>query len=239
MKPRFVGRLSSADCVTVTNAVIGFFAAALAPLDPGLAARLILLAAIADGLDGVLARTWGKTSMGDVLDSLSDVASFGVAPAILVFSIADAEWVVGAPSVRTIAALLVPATFLAMAVVRLGLYTTDDLDRRCTEGVPTTLAATVLAAAYLAGVDGAAVLLGATALLAYLMVTRFRYPDLRVRDALAMGFVQVLAVGAPTAFGRIVPRALLVAALCYLAFAPRYYRREPATNPRPNVADSG
>ena len=212
MKPRFVGQLSSADCVTVVNAVIGFFAAALASIDPELAARLILLAAVADGLDGVIARTWGKTSIGDILDSLSDVASFGVAPAVLVFSIADAEWTLAAPTIRTVLVLLVPAAFLAMAVVRLGLYTTDDLDRCYTEGVQTTLAATVLAAAYLAGVDGGTVLLGAMALLAYSMVTRFRYPDLHVRDALAMGVVQVLAVGLPAALGRAFPRALLVAA---------------------------
>lgn len=49
---------------------------------------LILLAALADGLDGLLARRLGAESpMGAQLDSLSDFLCFGVAPAILVYQV--------------------------------------------------------------------------------------------------------------------------------------------------------
>lgn len=49
-----------------------------------MALRLVLLAAVADGLDGTLARKLGAVSpMGKQLDSLSDVIAFGVAPAFL------------------------------------------------------------------------------------------------------------------------------------------------------------
>jgi CDP-diacylglycerol--serine O-phosphatidyltransferase len=113
-----------------------------------------------------------------------------------------------------------------MTLIRLGLYTTDDLDVSHTEGVQTTLAATVLGAAYLAGLEEPIVLLVGTAVLAALMVTRFTYPDLRARDALAMGVVQVLAIAIPTAAGHLFPRTLLVAACCYLLLGPRFYRRE-------------
>lgn len=47
---------------------------------------MVLLAALADGLDGLLARRLGaETPMGAQLDSLSDFLCFGVAPAILVY----------------------------------------------------------------------------------------------------------------------------------------------------------
>jgi CDP-diacylglycerol--serine O-phosphatidyltransferase len=50
------------------------------------AAGLIVLAAIIDGLDGLLARRLKATSdFGAELDSLADFLSFGVAPALLVF----------------------------------------------------------------------------------------------------------------------------------------------------------
>jgi hypothetical protein len=52
------------------------------------------------------------------------------------------------------------------------------------------------------------------------------YPDLYARDALAMGGVQALAVLAPTAFWRAIPRLLLVAALAYFLLGPRYYWRD-------------
>lgn len=49
-----------------------------------LALRLILLAAVADGVDGVLARQLRATSaMGEQLDSLADIVAFGTAPAFL------------------------------------------------------------------------------------------------------------------------------------------------------------
>ncbi len=48
------------------------------------ALRFILLATIADGIDGALARQLGATSdMGEQLDSLADIVAFGAAPALL------------------------------------------------------------------------------------------------------------------------------------------------------------
>ncbi|WP_276300691.1 protein sorting system archaetidylserine synthase [Halorussus lipolyticus] len=226
MQPRFVGRLGVADAVTVTNAALGFLAVVVATIEPELSARLILLAAVADGLDGVIAKKLGSTPAGEYLDSLADVASFGVAPAVLVFVVARGHWGLTDPSARTIAAFCVPAIFVAMAVVRLGLYTAYDVGNGHTEGVPSTLSATILAATVVAGVGNAAVLLVTTGAFAYLMVTRVTYPDLYPRDALAMGGVQALAILAPTAFGRAFPKLLLGAALAYLLLGPRFYWRD-------------
>lgn len=48
------------------------------------ALRFILLATIADGIDGALARQLGAASdMGEQLDSLADIVAFGAAPALL------------------------------------------------------------------------------------------------------------------------------------------------------------
>ncbi|WP_128478107.1 protein sorting system archaetidylserine synthase [Halorussus pelagicus] len=226
MEPRFVGRLGVADAVTVANAALGFLAAVAATIDPELAARLVLLAAVADGLDGVVARTLGSTPAGEYLDSLADVASFGVAPAMLVFVVARERWALTDPSAVAVAVFAVPALFVAMAVVRLGLYTAYDVGNGHTEGVPSTLAGTLLAASVLAGVEDATVLLAAAGAFAYLMVTNVTYPDLFARDALAMGGLQALAILVPAAFGRAFPRLLLAAALAYLLLGPRFYWRE-------------
>ncbi|WP_336361348.1 protein sorting system archaetidylserine synthase [Haladaptatus sp. ZSTT2] len=227
MQPRFVGRLGLADVVTVSNAALGFLAAAVAMVDPALAARLILLAAVADGLDGVIARKMGGTPVGDYLDSLADVASFGVAPALFVVSVANAQWglVLGDLSPRGIAALALPALFVAAAVIRLGLYTAYDVAKNTTEGVQSTLAGTILAVVYLAGFQHATLLVALAGLFAYLMVTTIQYPELYARDAIAMGVIQALAILAPLTLDRIFPKALLVAAVAYLVLAPRFYWR--------------
>lgn len=225
MQPRFLGQLGLADAVTVANAALGFVAAAVAFESPQLAARLILLAAIADGLDGVIARYRGGTAVGPYLDSLADVASFGVAPAVLVYSIAADSFGGTLSTPELLAVYALPALFVGMAVVRLGFYMLHDSDTPETEGVQTTLAATLLAVAYLAGIGDPVVLLAATAFLTYLMVASITYPELYARDALVLGSLQAFAVAFPTVANRAFPRALLVFALGYLLLAPFAYWR--------------
>ena len=231
MQPRFVGRLGLADAVTVTNAAVGFAAAVLATVDAGLAARLVLFGAIADGLDGVVARKRGSTPVGGYLDSLADVASFGVAPAMVVaVSALDAagygSGTGGADLALAAAAVVVPAVYVAMAVTRLGMYTAYDTGHDETEGVPTTLAATILAAAVLAGYTNPILLLGVTAVFAGLMVSTITYPDLHPQDALVMGLVQAATVLTPGFWGRVFAFALLFLAAGYLVLGPRFYWRE-------------
>ncbi len=241
MWPRFVGRLGLADAVTVGNAILGFVAVAVASVDTHLAARLVLLAAIADGLDGVVARNVGSTPVGEHLDSLSDVASFGVAPAMIVAASAMDRWGVSPaePSLILAGALGIPALYLGMVVVRLGLYTVYDAGTAYTDGVPSTLAGTVIAAIVLAQVGDVSLLLGMTGVLSYLMVTTISYPDLLARDAFLMGVVQALAVLFPRAFGRTFAYAVLTLAIAYLVLAPRFYwRKEPPIDPRRNPSET-
>jgi CDP-diacylglycerol--serine O-phosphatidyltransferase len=238
MQPRFVGRLGVADAVTTANAAMGFLAVVVAFSDVTLAARITLLAAIADGLDGVLARRYGSSAAGPYLDSLADVASFAVAPAVLVYAAVRREWGATALSTLdpgTLAALAVPALFVAMAVVRLALYTALDAEGDETRGVPSTLAATIIGAAVVAGVTDPWILLSVTAAFAYLMVSPIRYPDLLARDALLMGVVHALAVlvpdatrieAVPNAVGRGFPRALLILGLAYMFLSPWLYWRD-------------
>ena len=232
MKPRVVGRVGLADAVTVANAGVGFLAAVAATVDAGLAARLLLLAAIADALDGVVARRRGGTAVGPYLDSLADVGSFGVAPALLV-SMAVAE-VWGLTTPRGAVAVVGGALFVAAAVTRLGLYTAYDSDVAETEGVQTTLAATILGATVLAGFTAPVVLVPLTFLLAGLMLAPITYPDLHAQDAVVMGVVQAAAVALGGrmgqqlvgSIGRGFAFGLLFLSLSYLFFGPRFYWRQ-------------
>ena len=209
---RFVGRLGVADAVTVGNAALGFVAVALAGR-PELAARLILLAAVLDAVDGILARRYGGSDAGPYLDSLADVASFCVAPAALVVAVAG----------PTPVAVVVGAAFVAGGVTRLGLYTAYDSDATETEGVQTTLAATVLAAAVLAGFVTPLVLVVLAGVLAVAMLARVTYPDLHPQDASVMGVVQTAAILTRGWVGRGSAYALLFLAVAYIVFAPRLY----------------
>ena len=223
MQPRFVGRLGLADAVTVGNAMLGFLAAFVATANAPLAARIVLLAAVADGLDGVIARKRGGTAAGPYLDSLADVASFGVAPAMLIASRAADAWTLDGQPLLYALGLLLPAVYVAMAVTRLGLYTAYDSDAAETKGAPSTLAATILSAGVLAGFVGPLLLVALSGLLAGLMVTRITYPDLHPQDALVMGVVQTLAILLRGRPGEVFAFALLFLSLAYLTLGPRFY----------------
>ena len=103
-----------------------------------MASLFIGLAAVVDFLDGFVARLFKATSaMGKQLDSLADVVSFGVAPAMILFqslrmSIAQEEDGLNASIIW-----LVPAFILACAGAwRLAKFNLDDSQAYGFKGVP-------------------------------------------------------------------------------------------------------
>jgi len=220
-----VRRMGVADVVTLLNGAVGFGAGVVAFHDPGLAARLVLLAAILDAIDGIVARRFGNTEAGPLLDSITDVVSFGVTPALLVVAVGEGGYGPPgtAPLALTAGILATGALFVLLSVVRTAMYTTyvDPDDDR--PGVQNTLAATIVAAAYLADVLPPWALLVLTAILAVTMVAPLPYPKLRAGDAMVLGLVQVAAVAVPTAFSALFPRIILVAATAYAIGAPWFY----------------
>ena len=103
-----------------------------------MASLFIGIAAVVDFLDGFVARLFKATSaMGKQLDSLADVVSFGVAPAMILFqflrmSIAQEEDGLNASIIW-----LVPAFILACAGAwRLAKFNLDDSQAYGFKGVP-------------------------------------------------------------------------------------------------------
>lgn len=119
--------------VTLGNAFCGFLAIAyigdaLTLPDPERrlthAAWLILLAMLFDAFDGKIARLTGSTSeLGVHLDSLSDVISFGVAPAFLAKVLLERFcWLTWESPHEPRVALMLSVLFVACAALRLARY---------------------------------------------------------------------------------------------------------------------
>ncbi len=164
--------LSLADLMTVVNLLFGF-AAAIALLDGSveIGALLVLLAALADGADGLLARR-EHSLFGEALDSLADVVSFGVVPALLLY-VSLAPWPPAGPALG--------GGFLACGTLRLARFHLRGPSRESFQGLPITaggLATSLLLLATPAGIPTWAPAPGG-ALLSYLMVSNLRYPKLR------------------------------------------------------------
>ena len=104
------------------------------------AAILIFVAMVLDGLDGRVARMTNTTSeFGVEYDSLSDMVSFGLAPALVVY-----EW-----ALYSMGKLgwLVAFVYAVAAALRLARFNTHaSLEKRCFQGLPSPSAAALLAA---------------------------------------------------------------------------------------------
>ncbi|MDH4319581.1 MAG: CDP-diacylglycerol--serine O-phosphatidyltransferase [Desulfobulbaceae bacterium] len=152
-----------------------FFAAAVA----------ILVAGIFDGLDGRVARMTGSTSkFGMELDSLCDLVSFGVAPALLVY-----QWAL-LPFARYgwLAAFL----YVATTALRLARFNTHISANHDFIGLPCPAAAGMIATSVMffdkfIGISGPVEhmpLLFLVYFLSYLMVSTHRYRSFKQPDTM-------------------------------------------------------
>ena len=142
------------------------------------AAIAVMVALLFDGLDGWIARRLHTTSdFGGKLDSLADIVSFGIAPAVILYGIGLKE--------LGILGWLVVILFLIAGAVRLALFKPGSATGYFV-GLPITAAGGAAASLVISRVDFTAwVLATVLILLATLMVSRVHYPDMKrlnVRD---------------------------------------------------------
>lgn len=157
----------------IVAAMKGFFEAS---------AIAIFIAMIADGLDGRVARlTNTQTEFGAEYDSLSDLAAFGIAPALVMYSwslfhLGKIGW-------------LVAFLYAAATALRLARFNTQVSDKLYFQGLPCPSAAGILASIVWMGanyeVDGFVVAIPIavlTLVVAGLMVSSIRYSSFKTID---------------------------------------------------------
>ena len=162
-----------------------------------LAAAMILIAFVCDGLDGRVARLSRTSSQfGVEYDSLSDVVAFGVAPAGIVYC-----W-----SLRMLGAwgVVIAGIFVICAALRLARFNvqTGSIDKRRFAGLPVPGAAAMIAGCVLAysyfefESPHALVIVMAplTVVLAGLMISRVPYPSFKTINLHQRAPVELIAV---------------------------------------------
>jgi CDP-diacylglycerol--serine O-phosphatidyltransferase len=131
--------LKIADLFTVSNLVCGVLAIFAAYHSRyGVAAILILSALVLDTLDGKVAKLMHQQNLfGKQLDSFADLVSFGVAPAILYFTLREPG----------IGILLILVLFVVCGMLRLARYNVSEDEGF--EGIPITVNGGLFPALYL------------------------------------------------------------------------------------------
>lgn len=185
--PRSPQHLSTADFLTLGNAVCGFMAIysittgilvphltneSGAPVkhSAATAVTLLLMGAMFDLFDGLVARKLRSSALGAELDNLSDLISFGIAPAYFV-----AVWGIVSPGGNQQLSAFIALTVLLAVVLRLARFSAVKMAPGIFQGMPCPMGAMTVIAIVLLDppfVVGLAMIFG----VAYLMVSRIEYP---------------------------------------------------------------
>lgn len=208
-----------------TGAMFAGFYAILAGMDGKFeaAAIAIFVAMIFDGLDGTVARmTHTSSEFGVQYDSLSDMVSFGVAPAVVAFS-----WMLNEVGRIGWAAAFIYASCAALRLARFNTQV-DIVDKRYFIGLASPSAAALVAGMVWSGYDAepsiqlALIVAVVTAFSGLMMVSNFRFHslkgvDLKGRVPFVVIFLVVMALIIVTIDP---PRILFLLALAYSFSAP-------------------
>lgn len=161
---------------TLGNLFLGIISIILAFNEQfGLAAILVIVGMLLDGLDGRIARALNATSeFGKELDSLSDVISFGVAPAFIMYGtiLHQLGW----------AGIVITGIFPICGALRLARFNVTTSNPNYFVGLPITAAGGILAtlALYHNLIPISRVFLPLAMLgLSYLMISRIKYPNFK------------------------------------------------------------
>ncbi|MDD4170518.1 MAG: CDP-diacylglycerol--serine O-phosphatidyltransferase [Desulfotomaculaceae bacterium] len=130
---------------------------------------LILIAALIDRFDGIVARRYHAAStFGKEFDSLADLISFGVAPGALMYCSVGGMW--------GIVALFLFGLFALCGGLRLARYNLSE-NPSYFQGVPITLAGSILVI-IIYFQPGSALILVSSFLLALAMISNIRIPKI-------------------------------------------------------------
>ena len=132
---------NAANIITITNMSFGG-AAIMATLNESYSysVLLIFIAAFLDRYDGKVARKFNQESeLGKQLDSMADIISFGVAPALLMYEMVLLD--------AGVTGMMMPVLFIAAGALRLARFNVMDSTGYFV-GLPITAAGTVLTLSY-------------------------------------------------------------------------------------------
>lgn len=173
-----------ADVATTITILLGFMSITLNnTYGFDIAATLILLSVLSDGLDGHLARTFKSAEDGEVYDTISDIVAFTVAPSYVIFT-----YINGLDS-SIVAPFILSVVYLMSSVVHLRKY----LRNKKTIGCQTTVVAIPICTAVIIGNPILVIL--CTLLSSGLTLIQTEYPqDIPIKTKLTGGFLVSISI---------------------------------------------
>lgn len=182
METNIIKMMGIADIASLMNAVSGMMAIIAAYYqNTQLSALLLILAVLFDAIDGPLARKFPsqtKEVFGETIDSLADVISFGVAPAIILFELYKNPLI-----------LIASTLLLCCGILRLSRYNTIITEQegptKTFVGLPIPVSSFMLSLILFTQIQEVFIVLVIMTIIALLMVSSIKYPKIKNRTIFA------------------------------------------------------
>ena len=190
--------IAISDIISLLNMSSGFLAI-LCSINHefGLAALLMIIAIIFDSTDGWVARKTNRQDdlgFGKNIDSLSDIVSFGVAPATFIYTCINTT-----PGIFQAIVILVSLFIVVCGVLRLTRYNViaGKIDTDDFIGFPIPAISFILATFYLSGLFNPYAALILSVIVSLLMISNIRYPKFDNMPLIAVSFVLIIILILP------------------------------------------
>ncbi len=212
--------LAISDVISLLNMSCGFLSIICSINNKfELAALFMIFAIMFDSVDGWVARKTNRQDtlgFGKNIDSLSDVISFGVAPAIFVYSTTNTTTTILQPII-----ILVSLFIVICGVLRLTRYNViaDLIKTRDFIGFPIPGIAFILATYYLSGLYNTYIALILSVIVSLIMISTIIYPKFDNIPILAISVILIVLLILPF---KIVLLTINIPALLLLLFCLYY-----------------
>ena len=190
--------IALSDIISLLNMASGFLSIIFSlNHEFSIAAVLMIIAIIFDSADGWVARKINRQDeldFGKNIDSLSDIVSFGVAPAVLLYGSINTT-----PGIFQIIVTLVSLLIVVCGVLRLTRYNviSGKIDTQDFIGFPIPSMSLIIGSFYLSGLYNPYVAILLSIIVSLLMISNIRYPKFDNIPVIAFSFLLIIILILP------------------------------------------
>jgi len=220
--------LSFADVISITNAILGVLAILFlfSSLGTCIEFRLrasfsfILLALLADGLDGIVARKTGKSNIGEYLESMADMTSMVIAPAAFVYYVYSSSEAFS--FYRHIYLLIALILFLSFGIIRLASFHIMK-ENKSFIGLPASASTIILLIISYFKVEFI-LILPAVIIIGAVMASDIKFPKSGIRINTIAAILILLTLVMDKSHYGVAPLLLFIAIIVYAIGGPIYIK---------------
>jgi len=214
--------LSIADCISLTNAIFGFLSIIMIFLkETRFAFSLILLALIADGLDGIVARKTRKGELGEYMEAMADMISLGVAPAFFVYF--TYHEILSNNLFEQILVISILVIYLIMSIIRLASFHIIK-EEKFFIGLPASASTIFIIVTCIFKIDLTYIII-LILILSFAMISPIKFPKIGLKINSLAAVLIFATIIFKDMYNNIVPLILFIAIGLYVLFGPIYLKK--------------